>query len=109
MAPKSNPIESTIDREIVSSRVFDAPRERVFEAFSNPKHVMHWWGPNGFTNTIHEFEPRVGGRWRLTMHAPSGARYENESEFVEVVKPERVVYNHLEPIHRFQMRMDFAE
>lgn len=93
------------DREIVSTRVFDAPRERVFEAFSDPRRLARWWGPNGFTSTIHEFDLRPGGAWRFVMHAPGGAAFENVSEFIEVVAPERIVFQHLEPIHRFQMTM----
>jgi uncharacterized protein YndB with AHSA1/START domain len=97
------------DREIVSTRVFDAPRERVWEAFRDPDRLKHWWGPNGFTNTIQEFDLKPGGKWRLTMHGPGGADYHNVSTFIEVVKPARVVYQHEEPIHRFQMTMIFDE
>ncbi|MEX2546095.1 MAG: SgcJ/EcaC family oxidoreductase [Phycisphaeraceae bacterium] len=97
------------EREIVSARVFNAPRERVFEAFSDPGHLSQWWGPKGFSNTIHEFDLRPGGAWRLTMHGPDGADYQNESVFVEVVKPEKVVFDHCEPIHRFQMTMTFSQ
>ncbi len=97
------------DREIVSTRVFDAPRERVWEAFRDPERLKHWWGPNGFTNTIQEFDLKPGGKWRLIMHGPGGADYHNESTFVEVVKPARIVYVHEEPIHRFQMSMNFDE
>ena len=96
-------------REIVSTRVFDAPRERVFKAFSDANHLTQWWGPKGFTNTIHEFDLKPGGHWRLVMHGPDGANYENESVFVEVVKLERIVFKHLEPVHSFQMTMIFNE
>jgi uncharacterized protein YndB with AHSA1/START domain len=95
--------------EIVSTRVFNAPRERLFKAFSDPDDLSHWWGPKGFTNTFHEFDLRPGGAWRFTMHAPDGADYQNECVFIEVVKPERVVFEHREPIHRFQMTITFAE
>ena len=84
----------TSDREIVISRVFDAPRERVFEAMTDPKQVVKWWGPNGFTTTIHEMDVRPGGVWRHTMHGPDGTDYPNKSVFLEVVKPERIVYKH---------------
>lgn len=91
------------DREIVSSRVFDVPRADVFAAFRDPVRLARWWGPNGFTNTIHIFDLRPGGRWRLTMHGPNGTDFDNESLFLEVVEPSRVVFQHLEPVHRFQM------
>jgi uncharacterized protein YndB with AHSA1/START domain len=97
------------DREIVSARVFDAPRELVFRAFRDPDRLARWWGPKGFTNTFHEFDPRPGGVWRLTMHGPDGTDYHNESVFVEVAEPERVVFEHREPVHRFRMTLVFAE
>jgi uncharacterized protein YndB with AHSA1/START domain len=84
----------TPDREIVTSRLFDAPREVVWEAFTDPKQVVQWWGPNGFTTTIEVMDVRVGGQWRHTMHGPDGTDYPNASVFKEVVKPERIVYGH---------------
>ena len=96
-------------REIVSTRVIDAPREAVFRAFSDPQQLAIWWGPNGFTNTVEKFEFRVNGEWHLTMHGPDGANYPNESVFLEVAEPQRIVYVHLRPMHRFQMSMDFVE
>lgn len=107
MAAENEPPNS--DREIVSVRKFAAPRERVFRAFSDPDQLARWWGPNGFTNTIDEFDFRPEGAWRLTMHGPDGADYLNESVFLEVVPPERVVYLHLAPMHRFRMTMNFFE
>jgi uncharacterized protein YndB with AHSA1/START domain len=91
---KNNPAAATADREIVTSRVLDAPREVVWEAFIDPQQVVQWWGPRGFTTTIHEMDVRPGGRWRHTMHGPDGANYPNSSVFKEVVKPERIVYTH---------------
>ena len=95
--------------EIVNTRIFDAPREAVFEAFENPQQLAQWWGPNGFTNTIQEMDLRAGGTWRLTMHGPDGTNYDNLSEFVEVAKPERIVFNHLSPVHRYRMTMTYIE
>ena len=82
------------DRELVVTRVFDAPRELVFEAFTDPEHIPHWWGPHGFTTTIYEIDVRPGGVWRFIMHGPDGTDYHNKVVFVEVVKPERLVYDH---------------
>jgi uncharacterized protein YndB with AHSA1/START domain len=84
----------TSDREIVVTRVFDAPRERVFEAWTDPERVVQWWGPRGFTTTIHEMDVRPGGIWRFTMHGPDGTDYPNRVEFTEVTKPQRLVYDH---------------
>ncbi len=91
---KNSPATVTPDREIVMSRLFDAPREVVWDAFTDPKQVVEWWGPTGFTTTIHEMDVRPGGRWRHTMHGPDGTNYPNASVFKEVVKPERIVYGH---------------
>ena len=77
------------------SRSFAAPRDRVFRAFTAPAQLARWWGPKGFTNTFHEFDLRPGGDWRFVMHGPNGADYANDNVFVEVVKPERVVFDHV--------------
>jgi uncharacterized protein YndB with AHSA1/START domain len=99
--------ESTADRELVTSRLIDAPRERVFSAFGDPAHLAQWWGPKGFTSTFHEFDLRSGGTWRFTMHGPDGGSYPNESVFVEVVAPERVVFKHVSG-PQFEMTIAFA-
>ena len=82
------------DREIVISRVFNAPRELVWRAWTEPELVAKWWGPRGFTTTIKKHEFRVGGVWEHTMHGPDGANYPNKSTFKEIVPFERVVYRH---------------
>ena len=91
---KNNPAVETTDREIVITRVFDAPRERVFNAMTDPKQVVQWWGPKGFTTTIEKMDVRPGGVWKHVMHGPDGTDYPNKSVFIEVVKPERIVYSH---------------
>src|SRR5438128_4540492 len=63
---------ATADREIVITRVVDAPRELVFEAFTEVRHLSRWWGPEGFTTTTRAFEFRVGGEWDFVMHGPDG-------------------------------------
>lgn len=83
---------SEAKREIVLTRTFNFPREIVFEAMTDPKQVVQWWGPNGFTTTVHEMDVRPGGTWKHTMHGPDGTDYPNKSIFLEVVKPERIVY-----------------
>jgi uncharacterized protein YndB with AHSA1/START domain len=96
-------------REIISARTFDAPRERVFEAFSDPSRLARWWGPHGFTSTVHELDLRRGGAWRFTMHGPDGADYPSDSVFVEVVKPERIVFRHLSADHPYEMTISLDE
>jgi len=84
----------TKDREIVISRLLNAPRKLVFDAWTDPKHLINWWGPNGFTNTFYDIEVKTGGKWRFTMHGPDGMDFPNFIQFIEVVKPERLVYLH---------------
>jgi uncharacterized protein YndB with AHSA1/START domain len=87
-------LASTADREIVITRVFDAPRSLVFDAWTDPQHVGSWWGPTGFTTTTHEIDVRPGGVWRFIMHAPNGVDYPNKILYLEITKPERLVYDH---------------
>jgi uncharacterized protein YndB with AHSA1/START domain len=95
VAEKRNTLaESTSNREIVITRVFDAPRELVWDAWTDPAQVVKWWGPRGFTTTVHEMDVKPGGVWRLTMRGPDGAEYPNKSIFIEVTKPERIVFSH---------------
>jgi uncharacterized protein YndB with AHSA1/START domain len=99
---------TTSDREIVATRVFDAPRELVFQMWTDPKHISNWYGPRGFTTTTLEMDVRPGGVWRHVMRGPDGTEYPNEIFYLEVVKPERLVYDHLsEP--QFQTTVTFAE
>jgi len=101
-------LPATADREIVATRVFDAPRNLVFQTWTDPKHISNWWGPRGFTTTTLEMDVRPGGVWRHVMHGPDGRDYPNEIKFLEVVKPDRLVYDHVsEP--RFQTTVTFAE
>lgn len=72
------------DYEIYSERIISYPVEVLYEAFSDPEKLKLWWGPNGFTNTIHEFDLKKGGHWKLTMHGPEVGHYHNESVFKEV-------------------------
>ncbi len=81
-------------RSIIATRVYDAPRELVFEVWTDPKHLSQWWGPDGFTTTTSAFDMRAGGVWRFVMHGPDGRDYENRITYDEIVKPERIVYHH---------------
>lgn len=82
------------DREIVASRVIEGPQRLVFEAYSDPRHLAHWFGPNGFTTTTHSFEFGPGGVWDFTMHGPDGTNYPNRIEWLEITPPERIVFLH---------------
>lgn len=94
MKKEDKTTNDTSDRELVMTRLFDAPRDLMFSVWTDPKHVAQWWGPRGFTNTIHEMDVRPGGVWRLTMHGPDGTDYPNVIVFKEVKKPEKLVWSH---------------
>lgn len=81
-------------RSIVGTRVLAAPRALVFSAWTDPKHLAQWWGPNGFRTTTHAFDFRPGGVWRFVMHGPDGRDHQNRIIFDEIVRPERIVYRH---------------
>jgi uncharacterized protein YndB with AHSA1/START domain len=85
---------ATADREIVISRVIDAPRELVFEAFTQVRHLSRWWGPDGFTTTTRSFAFRVGGEWEFVMHGPDGTDYQEWISWTEIVPPERIALRH---------------
>src|SRR6185369_11670219 len=84
-------------REVVSSRVFDAPREALYQAFAAPNRLQQWWGPRDFRNTFDQFDLRPGGAWTFTMHGPDGTDYPNANEFVAVVPCERIAFRHPQP------------
>jgi len=99
--------EAEGERTHVTQRTIDAPCELVFSVFCNPEKLARWWGPDGFTNSFREFDLRVGGYWRFTMHGPDGRDYLNESCFLEVVENERVVIEHFSG-HHFILTITFS-
>jgi len=92
------------------TRLLDAPRELVWEVWTDPKHVAHWWGPNGFSLTHHSMRVAPGGTWDFVMHGPDGRDYDNRITYHEVVRPERLVYSHGEPgdPDQFHVTVTFA-
>jgi uncharacterized protein YndB with AHSA1/START domain len=86
---------STSGREITISRVLRAPIELVWEVWTKPEHIKNWWGPNGFTNTIHQMDVKPGGEWNFIMHGPDGTDYQNKSVFKEIIKHKKIVYDHI--------------
>jgi uncharacterized protein YndB with AHSA1/START domain len=83
---------SAVGRELVLTRVFDAPRGLVFKAWTDPKHVARWWGPHGFTNPVCEMDVRTGGTIRIHMRGPDGTVYPMTGVYQEVVEPTRLVF-----------------
>ena len=85
---------ATADREIVIARVINAPRELVFEAFTEVRHLSRWWGPDGFTTTTRAFEFRVGGEWDFVLHGPDGTDYQEWICWTEIAPRERIALLH---------------
>jgi uncharacterized protein YndB with AHSA1/START domain len=84
--------ETSATRELVIERVFDAPRELVWKAFTQPEHVMRWFGPKGFTSPVSQIDLRVGGKYLNCMRSPDGQDYWSTGVYREIVPPERLVY-----------------
>ena len=96
MTRSANPALSqwALDREIELSRVIDAPRELVFEAWSDPKHLTQWFGPKGFRIATKEIDVRTGGVWRFDMIAPDGTVYPNRMQFRRIEPPHLIEMDH---------------
>ena len=103
----------SLDREIVLTRVFDASRELVFRAWTEPARIVQWFGPRGFSCTTHEIDIRVGGRWRFDMLAPTGQLYPNRMVFLEIDAPKKLVFDHGTDVDddpgRFRVTVTFDE
>lgn len=108
IGPEQDPA-STADREIVNTRVLNAPRQLVFRALSEPEHLAQWWGPKDFRSTLHQFDFRPGAYWDITLHGPDGVDYRNEYVLLEAVEPERIVISHPDPAHNFQLIIVLTE
>jgi uncharacterized protein YndB with AHSA1/START domain len=97
-------------KELHASRFFKAPRPLVYRMWTEPEHIGQWWGPRGFTTTIHNMDVRQGGEWRFILHGPDGTDYPNHTVFEEIVPLERIVMKHLSwPHHRMYIRFSDAE
>jgi len=82
------------DRELIISRIFDAPRALLWSAWTDPAQLAQWFGPDGFSITTHHMSVKPKGQWRFIMHGPDGRDYKNRIDFIEVKEPERLVYTH---------------
>lgn len=109
----SNDAGATSERELVVTRILDAPRELVFKAWTDPQHLVHWWGPKGFTITVREIDVRQGGVWRFILHGPDGTDHENKITYIEIVEPERLIYIHggetADESEQFRVTVAFAD
>jgi uncharacterized protein YndB with AHSA1/START domain len=89
---RNSSVPDQADQELIIKRVFDAPREIVFKAWTDPKHLAQWWGPNGFTNPVCELDVQPGGAIRIDMRGPDGTIYPMTGAYQEIIEPERLVF-----------------
>jgi uncharacterized protein YndB with AHSA1/START domain len=88
---KNKPTQQIADRTLTLTRILDAPREMVFEAWTQPKHLRHWWSPKGFTCPVSKVDLRPGGGYLNCMRSPEGKDYWSRGVYREIVEPERIV------------------
>lgn len=106
---EQNPTQPLVQgRRISLTRLINAPRELVWEAWTQPEHIRHWWGPEGFTNSISHMDVRPGGTWEFIMHGPDGTDFPNVHRYLEVVEHERLVLEHVSAPN-FRMTATFTE
>lgn len=111
-ANKQNTVEVK-GPELIVNRTFNAPRELVWKAWTEPEHVVNWWGPKGFSIRTSEIDIKPGGIWRFIMKGSDGVEYPNKISFREIVNPERLVYTTSDDIEddpaQFQTIVNFVE
>ena len=90
-------MKKTENREMRITSTCMAPIELMWEVWTNPEHIINWWGPSGFTSTIHTMDLKEGGEWKLTMHGPDGTNYPNRSIFKEIIPFKKIVFEHFNP------------
>jgi uncharacterized protein YndB with AHSA1/START domain len=101
--------------ELVITRIFDAPRNVVFQAWTEPGRIVHWWGPQGFVTTYCDMDIRPGGAFRVCMRSPAGAEHWKQGVYREIVEPERLVFTFAwedadgKPGHQTLVTVSFAE
>jgi uncharacterized protein YndB with AHSA1/START domain len=98
--------------ELVMTRVFDAPRDLVWAAWTEPEHAKHWWGPEGFTLPFLEIDMKPQGKWRACMRGPDGKDYWQHGVTLEFVPPKRLVYTFIwdsDPSHEMLVTVEFAD
>jgi uncharacterized protein YndB with AHSA1/START domain len=115
MAAKSSAAAESADRELTIKRVFDAPRQLVFKAWTDPEHLMRWWGPHGHTTVSCEMDVRVAGAWRFCMRSSNGTEEWQQGAYREIVEPERLVFSYAfedaagKPGHQSVVTVTFAD
>jgi uncharacterized protein YndB with AHSA1/START domain len=89
---KNNVISERGKQEIVITRIFDAPRELVWKAWTDPKHFQRWWGPKDYTCPFCQMDLRVGGKYLNCMRSPEGQEYWSTGVYREIIPMERIVF-----------------
>ncbi len=92
MDAETGAVSKSPERELLITRVFDAPREIVFRAWTEPEHLIRWRGPKGFTTTVISMDLRPGGAYRFHMRSPEGTDHWLRGVYREIVEPERLVF-----------------
>ncbi|MFT3884598.1 MAG: SRPBCC family protein [Flavobacteriales bacterium] len=100
---------STAEREVRTTRILSASRERVFTAWTDPAQLAQWWGPKGFSNTIHAFELKPEGIWEFTMHGPDAMDFHNTCVFKRIEPPDYLEFDHLKDMHFYKAMVIFTE
>jgi uncharacterized protein YndB with AHSA1/START domain len=115
MAATTEAAALAAERELVINRVIDAPRSLVFKIWSQPEHLVRWWGPKGFTAPSCEMDLRPGGAWRACIRSPEGTEHRMQGSYREIVEPERLVFTFAweddegKPGHQTLVTVTFAE
>lgn len=89
--------EDRTNREMSVTGMFKASVGRIWQVWSESEHIVHWWGPAGFSSTIHKMDFTEEGEWDLTMHGPDGTNYPNRSIYKEIVPLRKIVFEHFNP------------
>ncbi|WP_343633869.1 SRPBCC domain-containing protein [Fluviicola sp.] len=84
-------------QELQTTATFTAPLVLIWEAWTDPEKIVNWWGPAGFSTTIHQMDFREEGEWKLTLHGPDGTNYPNRSIYREIVPLKKIVFEHFNP------------
>ncbi len=109
---ETDSVADVTERELVITRLFDAPRENVWKAWTEPERLMRWWGPRGFVSPGCEIDLRPGGAWRVRMHPATGDDLVAGGVYREIVVPERLVFTYVwehDPFYETLVRLTFAD
>ena len=90
-------MENSTKKDMHATGIFKASLELMWKMWTDPEHIVHWWGPNGFTTTIHTMDVKPEGEWNLTLHGPDGTNFPNRSVYKEIIPLKKIVFEHFNP------------